>query len=121
MKNAKPKDINEYISGFPKDIQKILKEVRATIKKAAPKAEEMISYAIPTYKLNNRPLIYFAGHTKHLGIYPAPVSSEEFKKEFSKYKTSRGTVQFPYDEPIPMKLITKIVKFKIKENISRIK
>ncbi len=106
-------DIDEYIAGFPADVQKILRKIRSTIRKAAPKAVESISYQIPTYKLNGKALIYFAGFVKHVSVYPAPRDAKEFKKELVAYKGGKGTVQFPFDKPIPYELITRIVKFKI--------
>ena len=121
MKTTKPNNIDNYIAAFPKDVQEILEQVRATIKNAAPKAEETISYGIPTFKLNKVYLIYFAGFKKHIGIYPAPTGIKAFKKEFSPYKTGKGSVQFPLDKPMPLKLITQIVKFRIKENSLRAK
>jgi uncharacterized protein YdhG (YjbR/CyaY superfamily) len=121
MTSIKPNNIDEYIAGFPKTTQKILKQVRATIKKAAPAALEKISYGIPTFTLNERYLIYFAGFKNHISLYPAPRGNEIFKKELSGYKGGKGTVQFPLDEPIPLNLITRIVKFKIKENSEKVK
>ena len=119
MKTTKPVNISEYIAGFPKDTQKILKQIRTTIKKAAPGAEETISYAIPTFKLKGRHLVYFAGYKNHISLYPAPRGNEAFKKELSVYKGGKGTVQFPLDKPLPLNLITRIVKFKIKENLEK--
>ena len=119
MKTTKPANINEYIAGFPKDTQKILRQIRATIKKAAPGAEETISYAIPTFKLNGRHLVYIAVYKNHIGLYPAPRENEAFKKELSVYKGGKGTVQFPLDKPMPLNLITRIVKFRIKENLEK--
>lgn len=119
MTSTKPADIDEYIAGFPKDVQKILGQVRATIKKAAPDAEETISYAMPTFTLQGRYLVYFAGYKNHIGIYPAPTGNGAFKKELSVYKTGKGSVQFPLDKPMPLSLITKIVKFRIKENLEK--
>src|SRR5688572_9460560 len=113
---TKPKDIDEYIAGFPKDTQKILEQIRVTIKKSAPDAEETISYAIPTFTLKGHYLVYFAGYKNHISLYPAPRGNKEFKKELSVYKGGKGTVQFPLDKPMPLKLITKIVKFRVKEN-----
>ncbi|MFN2440293.1 MAG: iron chaperone, partial [Chitinophagaceae bacterium] len=98
----------------PKDVQKKLEQIRATIKKIAPGAEEKISYAIPTFALHGN-LVHFAAFKNHIGFYPAPTGSEAFKKELSVYKTGKGSVQFPLDEPIPLDLITKIVKFRVKE------
>jgi uncharacterized protein YdhG (YjbR/CyaY superfamily) len=112
MKRSTPKDIDEYISGFPTDVQNVLKKIRSTIRKAAPKAVESISYQIPTYKLNGEVLIYFAGFAKHISVYPAPREAKEFKKELAGYKGGKGTVQFPLDRPIDYDLIARIVKFK---------
>jgi uncharacterized protein YdhG (YjbR/CyaY superfamily) len=112
-------NIDEYIAGFPKEIQKTLKLIRAAIKKAAPDAEETISYAIPTFTLNGHYLIYFAGYKKHVSIYPAPRGNEDFKDELSQYKGGKGTVQFPLDKPIPLNLLRRIVKFRIKENLKK--
>ena len=119
MKAAKPSSIDEYIAGFPEPIQELLEKVRATIQKAAPQAVETISYAIPTFKLNNTYLVYFAGWKNHLSVYPAPVEHPDFKKELSAYKTARGTVQFPYNKPVPFDLITRMVRHLINENSVR--
>ena len=116
MRTQTPKNIDEYIAGFPTDLQKILEKVRTTIKKAAPDAEETISYQIPTFNLKGRYLIYFAAYKKHIGLYPAPRGVEKFKKELSRYEGGKGTVRFPLDKPIPFSLISRIVKFRIKEN-----
>lgn len=121
MTTTKPSDVEEYIAGFPKDTQKILEQIRATIKKAAPDAEETISYAIPTFKLEGRYLVYFAGYKNHIGLYPVPRENEAFKEELSAYKGGKGTVQFPLDKPIPLDLITKIVKFRVNENLLKVK
>jgi uncharacterized protein YdhG (YjbR/CyaY superfamily) len=115
MQNKTPKDIDEYIAGFPKDIQKTLSKIRSTIKKAAPKAEEAISYQIPTFRLNGN-LIHFAAYKNHIGLYPAPRAVEKFKKELERYGSSKATIKFPLEEPIPYDLITKIVKFRVKQN-----
>jgi len=109
-----PKDVDDYIAGFPADVQKVLEKVRKTIRKAAPKAKESISYQIPTYKLDGKVMIYFAGFAKHVSVYPAPRDAKEFKKELGAYKGGKGTIQFPLDKPIPYDLITRIVKFKLK-------
>lgn len=119
MTTTKPDDIEEYIAGFPKSVQKILEQVRATIKKAAPEAEETISYAMPAFTLQGRYLVYFAAFKNHIGFYPAPVGNEAFKKVFSAYKTGKGSVQFPLDKPMPLDLITKIVKCRIDENLKK--
>ena len=121
MATTKPNNIDEYIAGFPKETQKILEQIRATIKKAAPDAEETVSYAIPTFILKGQYLIYFAGYKNHIGLYPAPRENEAFKKELAVYKGGKGTVQFPLDKPMPLDLITKIVKFRIKKNLEEAK
>ena len=101
MKTPPPKTIDEYIAGFPADVQRIMEQVRATIRKAAPEATESISYRIPTFKLHGSYLVYFAGHTRHIGVYPAPVDAPALKKELAPYAAGKGTVQFPLDKPIP--------------------
>lgn len=116
MKTVKAANVDEYIAGFPKEIQKLLKQVRSTIKKAAPRAEEGIGYGMPAYKLNKKPLVYFAGYENHIGFYATPTGHKAFVKELSTYKQGKGSVQFPVDEPMPLALITKIVKFRVKEN-----
>jgi uncharacterized protein YdhG (YjbR/CyaY superfamily) len=115
---TKPKDIDEYIAVHPKEIQKLLKEFRATIKKAAPTANEVISYGMPAFKLNGM-LVWFAAHTKHIGFYPRVSGIERFKKELSIYKGAKGSVQFPFDKPLPLGLVTKIVKFRVNENLEK--
>ena len=117
----KAETIDEYISDFPDDVQKIMEEIRSVIKKVAPTAQESISYAIPTFKLNGVYLVYFAGFKNHIGFYPAPVSMEAFKEEFSIYKTGKGSVQFPLNKPMPFDLITKIVKFRLEEALRKAK
>ena len=119
MEAFKPASIDQYITGFPKEIQDILEAVRMAIKAAAPDAEESISYGIPTFKLNGHYLIYFAGYKKHISIYPAPREHEAFREELSAYKGGKGTVQFPLSQPIPFDLINKIVKFRMKENLGK--
>ncbi|MBL7919288.1 MAG: DUF1801 domain-containing protein [Bacteroidia bacterium] len=118
---ATPENVDEYINSFPKDTQKYLKQMRAAIKKAAPKAEEGIGYKMPAYKLNGHPLVYFAGYAKHIGFYATPTGHKEFKKELSAYKEGKGSVQFPLDEALPIALITKIVKFRVQENLAKAK
>ena len=115
-----PKNIDEYIADFPKDVQKILEQVRATIKKAAPAAEEKISYGIPTFTLNGN-LVHFGGFKNHIGFYPTPTGTETFEKELSVYKTGKGSVQFPLDKPMPLRLITQIVKFRVQKNLAKAK
>ncbi len=116
----KPTNIDEYLLSFPIDIQKKLEQMRNSIKKAAPKANEVISYGMPAFKLNGM-LVWFAAHTKHIGFYPRARGIEAFKKELSIYKWAKGSVQFPLDKPLPLGLITKMVKFRVNENMERAK
>jgi uncharacterized protein YdhG (YjbR/CyaY superfamily) len=114
------KTIDEYILSFPKDVQKVLKQIRRTIKEVIPEVEETISYQIATFKLNGKYLVYIAGWKKHISLYPVSSEMEKSIKEMSAYKTSgKGTVQFPMDKPIPLSLIKKIVKYRVKENKNR--
>ena len=115
-----PQNIDEYIAGFPPDIQEILQKIRTTIRKAAPKAGETIKYQMPTFTLNGN-LVHFAAFKRHIGFYPTPTGTREFQKELSIYKGAKGSVQFPLDRPIPFGLISKIVKFRAKENLARAK
>jgi uncharacterized protein YdhG (YjbR/CyaY superfamily) len=110
------KSTDEYIAAFPKSIQVILKELRQAIRDSAPDAEEIISYGIPTFDLNRRHLVHFAAYKSHIGFYPTSSGINAFKKDLSPFKTSKGTVQFPLDKPIPLELIKKIVKYRVKEN-----
>jgi uncharacterized protein YdhG (YjbR/CyaY superfamily) len=110
------RNIDEYIAGFPKEIQDMLRQIRAAISKAAPKAEEAMKYAIPTFVLNGKNLVHFAAFKNHIGFYPTPTGIESFKKELSTYKQGKGSVQFPLDEPMPLALITRIVKFNMLRN-----
>ena len=112
--------IDEYIGTFPQEIQILLEQVRATIKQAAPEAEEAIKYAMPTFVLNGN-LVHFAAFKNHIGFYPVPSGIEAFKKELSVYKGAKGSVQFPLDEPMPLKLISEIVKFRVNENLVKAK
>ena len=114
-KRTAAENVDEYIAGFPEDVQKVLKKIRSTIKTTAPNAAESISYQIPAYKLDGEVLIYFAGFAKHVSIYPAPREAKEFKKELATYKGGKGTVQFPLGEKIDYDLIARIVKFKIEK------
>ncbi len=109
--------IDEYIATFPDDIQKKLKEVRAVIKAAAPEASEKISYQMPTFFLFGN-LVHFAAFKNHIGFYPAPRGIEEFQKELSVYKGAKGSVQFPLDQLMPLDLISRIVKFRVKDNLA---
>lgn len=111
-------NIDEYIALFPQDIQKKLKQLRETIHAAAPEATEKIAYQMPTFYLNGN-LVHFAAFKNHIGFYPVPSGIEAFKKELSKYAQGKGSVQFPLDQPLPIQLIRKIVKFRLKENLNK--
>jgi len=113
-----PKTIDEYVIGFPKDIQEKLEALRATIRKVAPDAEEIISYGMPTFYLQGN-LVHFAVFKNHIGFYPAPSGIEAFKEELSLYKTSKGAVQFPIDKPLPLSLVSDIVKHRVKQNLEK--
>jgi len=110
--------IDEYIATFPEDIQALLEAVRATIKAAAPDAEERISYQMPTFALNGN-LVYFAALKKHIGFYPTSSGIEAFKDELSRYEVTKGSVKFANSQPLPMELISKIVQFRVAENLRR--
>lgn len=112
--------IDEYISLFPKDVQENLEKIRQIIKKSAPQAEEIISYQIPAFRLNGN-LVYFAAFKDHIGFFPTSSGVAAFKKDLSKYATSKGTIRFPLDKPIPFDLVRKIVKFRVKENLDKTK
>ena len=118
MKTNAPKNIDDYIASYPKDVQAILKKIRATIRKAAPDAEEAMSYQMPTFKLKGN-LVHFAAFKNHIGFYPTPAGTEKFQRELSVYKGAKGSVRFPLDQPIPFDLISKIVKFRVKENVAK--
>jgi len=109
-------EVDKYIDTFPDDIKSILIKIRQVIKMNAKDAEESIAYKMPAYKINGKPLIYFAGYENHIGLYATPSGHAEFDKELSRYKHGKGSVQFPIDQPIPYDLIERIVKFRIKEN-----
>jgi uncharacterized protein YdhG (YjbR/CyaY superfamily) len=116
MKTAStpPKNIDEYIAGFPADVQRHLQEIRTIIRTAAPDAEEALKYRMPTFVLNGN-LVHFAAFEKHIGFYPTPSGIEAFKDELSAYHNAKGSVQFPLDRPVPFRLIRKIVEFRVKE------
>jgi len=113
-----PKNIDEYIADFPPEIQEKLEKIRATIRKAAPKAEEAISYMIPTFKLHGN-LVHFAAYKNHIGFYPGAGGIAAFQEELTGYETSKGTVQFPLNKRLPLTLITKIVKFRVAQNLDK--
>jgi uncharacterized protein YdhG (YjbR/CyaY superfamily) len=108
---AAPRDIDEYIAGFPKDVQEILERIRTTIRKAAPDAKETIKYQMPTFTLNGN-LVHFAVFQKHIGLYPAPRGVEALEEEVARYRGAKSSLRFPLDEPIPFDLIAKIVKLR---------
>jgi uncharacterized protein YdhG (YjbR/CyaY superfamily) len=116
----KPSSIDEYIALQEKGLQPLLLEMRAIIQKAAPKASEVISYSMPAFKLK-KILVYFAGYKNHIGFYPHGSPIVAFKKELAAYKTSKGAIQFPLDKPLPKKLITDIVKFRLTEEAAAAK
>ncbi len=118
--STKFKTVDEYLSALPANTKAILKEVRKTIRQAAPQAEELISYNMPAFRLNGM-LVYYAAWKDHVGFYPVSSAIKAFQKELSDYKTSKGAIQFPIDRPIPFGLITKIVKFRVKENLEKAK
>lgn len=109
--------IEEYISSFPEETARTLRKVYLAIKDKAPDAEESISYGMPAFRTNGRPLVYFAGFKNHIGFYATPSGHTEFERELSKYKRGKGSVQFPTDKPIPFDLIGRIVEFRVKENL----
>jgi uncharacterized protein YdhG (YjbR/CyaY superfamily) len=119
MKKAREiKTMDEYIAGFPKDVQVILQELRQAIKEAAPEAQEAFSYQMPAFKLNGI-LVWFAAHKSHIGFYPRVSAIEAFKEELSDFEVSKGTIKFPLNKPIPLDLVNKIVKFRVEENLNK--
>jgi uncharacterized protein YdhG (YjbR/CyaY superfamily) len=120
MKKEKPQTqtIDDYINGFPEPTRKLLTQIRSTIRKTAPKATEKISYGIPTYHYNGN-LVHFAAFKKHIGFFPTPSAIEAFQKDLEPYKTSKGTVQLPLTDALPLKLIERIVKFRVKQNAAK--
>jgi len=115
MATSQFKNIDEYILASPKPTQERLNQIRAIIKANAPEAEEAISYAIPTFKLRGKALVHFAGFKNHIGFYALPTGHKAFEKEFSAYKTGKGSVQFPLEKELPLDLIAKVVQFRIQE------
>ncbi len=120
MNGAKIDNIDEYISGFPESTREILEQIRSTIKKAAPQAEETIKYSMPTFTLNGN-LVYFAAFKNHIGLYPAPAGNDAINIELSHYKASKGTLRFPLDKPIPYNLIDRVVKLRVQESMNKTK
>ncbi len=120
MATERNPEVDRYIADFPPPTQELLEQMRHTILKAAPGAEEVIAYKMPAYRLHGV-LMYFAGYKGHIGFYPSGSGIEAFKKELSVYKGAKGSVQFPLDKPLPLALITKIVKLRVKENLEKAK
>ena len=112
--------VEEYVAAFPADVRKRLNAMRQAVRKAAPAAEEKISYGVPTYKLGGN-LVHFGGFKQHIGFYPGPDGISAFKEELSAYKGAKGSVQFPHDEPLPLELVTRIVKFRVKQALKKVK
>jgi uncharacterized protein YdhG (YjbR/CyaY superfamily) len=120
MKANQAKGIDEYIAGYPASVQHQLQTMRAAIQEAAPDAEEAMAYGIPTFKLNGN-LVHFGGYKDHIGFYPAPMGIEAFKEETAKYQAGKGTLQFPLNQPLPLDLIGRIVKFRVEKNLAKAK
>ena len=112
--------VDNYIKTFPEDVQEKLKQIRAIIKEAAPDAVEGMNYNMPSYKICNKPLVYFAGFKNHIGFYATPTGHSAFAEELSNYKQGKGSVQFPLNKPVPYDLIKRIVKFRANENKNRV-
>jgi len=120
MTVPKPKSVTEYIAGFPPDVQSKLEQIRVTIRMAAPKAEEMISYNMPLYKWNGM-LVSFAAWKNHIALYPTPVATGELKKKLISFEGAKSTLRFPIEKPIPLGLIVEVVKLRMKENLKKLK
>jgi len=118
MESKKFKTVDEYIASFPPDVGVILEKVRGIVRKAAPGAEERISYGMPGYKLKHN-LVYFAAHKGHIGLYPTPSATGAFAKELEPYESGKGSIKFPLDEPIPYDLIRRIVEFRVREEAGK--
>jgi uncharacterized protein YdhG (YjbR/CyaY superfamily) len=118
MQSTTPGTIDEYIAGFPPDVQEILQQVRLTIRQAAPEAQETISYQMPTFTLHGN-LVHFGGFKHHIGFYPVPSGIEAFREELAPYIAGKGSVRFPLDQPIPFDLISRIVAFRVNENVAK--
>ncbi len=108
-------DVENYIATFPTEVQQILRQIRKVILQTAPNAVEKVAYGMPGYKLNGKPLVYFAGYAKHVGLYATPVAHEAFANELKGYKQGKGSVQFPLNKPIPFDLIKRIIEFKLNQ------
>ena len=115
---AEPASIDAYIAGFPDDVQEILQRIRATIKEAAPDAQEAIKYRLPTFTLHGN-LVHFGAFMDHIGFYPDPSGIETFRDELAPYRLSKGAIQFPLSEPVPYDLIRRITEYRVQENLVR--
>jgi uncharacterized protein YdhG (YjbR/CyaY superfamily) len=120
MEATKFKTVDQYLSAFPSSTKVLLKKMRETIKEAAPQAEELISYNMPAFRWNGV-LVWYAANKQHIGFYPTPSAIKAFAQELNQYKTSKGAIQFPIDEPIPTGLVKKIVRLRIKQNLEKAK
>ena len=120
MEQKGPKTIDEYIAGFPQDVQKRLEQVRRAIRAAAPDAQEAIKYTIPTFTLNGN-LMSFAAYKSHLSLYPAPAGTQKFQRVLAPYKAAKSTVRFPLDKPLPLDLVHEIAKYRVKEHLASVK
>jgi uncharacterized protein YdhG (YjbR/CyaY superfamily) len=118
MSKKTPKNFHDYAECCPKEVQQHLKNMRQTIKKATPQAQEIISYGIPAFTQEGR-LVWFAAHKNHIGFYPRASGIAAFKKQLAQYKVAKGSVQFPFDEPLPLALVSRIVKFRVEENLAK--
>lgn len=114
-------DIDKYIRTFPKETQELLGQIRTIIRQIAPESEESLSYGMPAYKFNGKPLVYFSAFKNHIGFYATPAGHKKFAGELSRYKQGKGSVQFPLNLPLPLDLIRRIVKFRVKENLKKVK
>lgn len=119
LDEPKAKDIDEYIAGFPDNVQSLLRKVRKTIRAAVPQAEETISYGMPTFTLHGRYLIYFGAYKKHIGIYPVPTTHPELEEALRPYASGKGSARFPLNKPIPYALITEVVEFKLRALVGK--
>ena len=120
MEQKGPKTIDEYIAGFPKDVQQRLEQVRAAIRAAVPDAQEAIKYQIPTFTLSGN-LMSFAAYKGHISLYPAPAGTQKFQRELAPYKAAKSTVRLPLDKPLPLDLVNQVVKYRVKEHLASVK
>jgi uncharacterized protein YdhG (YjbR/CyaY superfamily) len=119
MKKIVPGDFDDYRKRFPKDAQRALREVRLAVKKAAPRAQETISYNLPAFALDGKPVVWFGAFKAHIGFYPGAAAIAAFENDLSKYETARGSARFPLDRPLPLGLITRIVKFAVRRSAQK--